>query len=124
MKKMQSFAQEFQSKMGWEIKTLNYDASRASLLNNYMLLTTEVAEVAEELRKLFNLTHKYIGQGMEESKAFELAKDEFRNNIGAELADCIAYICKFANFFGCDLEDEFYKKMEIVQYRQNKDISI
>ena len=43
-----------------------------------MLLTTEVAEVAEELRKAFNSTNKNILEGMDMEKAFDYAKEEIR----------------------------------------------
>lgn len=49
MKAIQIFANQYQKEMGWEISEESYAKSRDSLLNNYMLLTTEVAEVAEEL---------------------------------------------------------------------------
>jgi hypothetical protein len=60
MKELQTFAKQYQKEMGWEISEESYAESRDSLLNNYMLLTTEVAEVAEELRRTFNLTGKSI----------------------------------------------------------------
>ncbi len=108
--------------MGWEINDESYEKSRASLLNNYMLLTTEVAEVAEELRKAFNLTASYLQNGMEESKAFERAKDQVRENIGKELSDCLAYMLKLYNYFDIDLEESFYAKMGEVKNRKNKDV--
>lgn len=122
MKEIQAFAEQFQKEMGWVISEESYDKSRASLLNNYMLLTTEVAEVAEELRKGFNLTASYIHEGMDEDKAFELAKNQIKENIGKELSDCLAYMLKFYNFFGLDAEDSFYEKMDEVKHRKNKDI--
>lgn len=122
MKEIQAFAEQFQKEMGWVISGESYDKSRASLLNNYMLLTTEIAEVAEELRKGFNLTASYIQEGMEEEKAFELAKSQIKENIGKELADCLAYMLKIYNFFGIDAEESFYKKMDEVKNRKNKDI--
>lgn len=121
MKEIQAFAEQFQKEMGWVISEESYDKSRASLLNNYMLLTTEVAEVAEELRKGFNITASYIQEGMEEEKAFELAKNQIKENIGKELSDCLAYMLKFYNFFGLDAEESFYSKMEEVKHRKNKD---
>ncbi|MGX6445783.1 MazG nucleotide pyrophosphohydrolase domain-containing protein [Neobacillus sp. K501] len=122
MKEIQAFAEQFQKEMGWVISEESYDKSRASLLNNYMLLTTEVAEVAEELRKGFNLTASYIQKGMDEDKAFELAKNQIKENIGKELSDCLAYMLKFYNFFGLDAEESFYEKMDEVKHRKNKDI--
>ncbi|WP_155590033.1 MazG nucleotide pyrophosphohydrolase domain-containing protein [Lysinibacillus cavernae] len=123
MKKVQKFAAEFQKEMQWDIQTSEYEKSRSSLLNNYMLLTTEVSEVAEEFRRAFNITNKYINDGIRKDQAFKLAKDIVKEDIGKELADCIAYICKFANFFEIDLEDSFYKKMNEIKNRDNKDIS-
>ncbi|MEH7749471.1 hypothetical protein V7659_31370, partial [Neobacillus drentensis] len=63
MKELQKFAKGYHEEMNWEINKDNYERTRASLLNNYMLLTTEVAEVAEELRKAFNLANSYISKG-------------------------------------------------------------
>jgi NTP pyrophosphatase (non-canonical NTP hydrolase) len=122
LKDIQNFADEFQKEMGWEISEENFDKSKSSLLTNYMLLTTEVAEVAEELRKAFNLTNTYVQNGMEEKEAFELAKDQVRENIGKELSDCLAYMLKFYNYFGIDLEESFYIKMDEVKNRKNKDV--
>ncbi|WHZ03775.1 MazG nucleotide pyrophosphohydrolase domain-containing protein [Neobacillus sp. YX16] len=122
MKEIQTFAKQYQKEMGWEISEENYAESRDSLLNNYMLLTTEVAEVAEELRMAFNLTTKNVQNGMEEEQAFELAKNQIKENVGKELADCLAYMLKFYNFFGIDVEESFYAKMEEVKNRKNKDL--
>jgi NTP pyrophosphatase (non-canonical NTP hydrolase) len=122
MKEIQEFTRKYQNEMGWEINGDTYEKSRSSLLNNYMLLTTEIAEVAEELRKAFNLTATYIEGGMDESRAFELAKNHIREDLGKELADCLAYMLKFYNFFGIDLETSFYAKMEEVKNRKNRDV--
>lgn len=108
--------------MGWEISEESYAESRDSILNNYMLLTTEVAEVAEELRKAFNLTASYSQEGMDEELAFELAKNQIKENIGKELSNCLPYMLKFYNFFGIDAEESFYLKMDEVKNRKNKDI--
>lgn len=124
MKQIQAFAKDFQKDMNWEIDSLSYEKSRASLLNNFMLLTTEVSEVAEELRSTFNLTNQYMLEGMDESKAFDLAKKSIKEDLGKEFADCLAYICKIANFFEVDLEESFYKKMDEVKNRKNKDIRL
>ncbi|MEH6842476.1 MazG nucleotide pyrophosphohydrolase domain-containing protein [Priestia megaterium] len=122
MRKLQDFTKTYQKEMTWEINDTDFEKSRASLLNNYMLLTTEVAEVAEEFRKVFNMTYESKQKGVNEQEAFLLAKSVVRDDIGNELADCIAYICKFANFFEIDLEDSFYKKMDEIKKRKNKDI--
>jgi NTP pyrophosphatase (non-canonical NTP hydrolase) len=81
-----------------------------------------VAEVAEELRRAFNLTASYMQEGFDETKAFELAKEQIRENVGKELSDCLAYMLKFYNYFGIDLEESFYNKMDEVKYRKNRDV--
>lgn len=88
-----------------------------------MLLTTEMAEVAEELRKAFNITYHSIQNGVEEKQAFEEAKALVKENIGKELADCLAYLMKFYNYFEIDAEESFYQKMEEVKNRTNKDVT-
>ncbi|WP_066051978.1 MazG nucleotide pyrophosphohydrolase domain-containing protein [Robertmurraya korlensis] len=124
MKELQSYAKQFQKEMNWEINEENYQLTKSSLLNNYMLLTTEVSEVAEELRKAFNQTHALVNQGMEEDEAFKIAKKDIKEDIGKEMADCLAYICKIANYFDIDLEESFYTKMDEVSKRKNKDIIV
>ena len=122
MKELQSYARDYQKEMGWEINSDNYAKSRESLLNNYLLLTTEVAEVAEELRRAFNLTQSNVQEGMDEEEAFAIAKERIKQDIGKELADCLAYLLKFYNYFDIDLEDSFYEKMAEVRLRKNKDL--
>jgi NTP pyrophosphatase (non-canonical NTP hydrolase) len=121
MKDIQAFAKQYQKELGWDISTDSYQESRESLLHNYLLFTTEVAEVAEELRKSFNLTSSFIEEGISEEKAFQLAKEQIKEDIGKELADCLAYMLKFYNFFDIDLEESFYAKMAEVKGRKNKD---
>jgi NTP pyrophosphatase (non-canonical NTP hydrolase) len=122
MKELQKYTKEYQKEMGWEINAESYLKSRESLLNNFMLLTTEIAEVAEELRKAFNHTKQGILNGMDEEEAFKLAKANIKEDIGKELADCLAYLLKFYNYFDIDMEDSFYEKMTEVKSRKNKDI--
>ncbi|MDI7742702.1 MazG nucleotide pyrophosphohydrolase domain-containing protein [Lysinibacillus fusiformis] len=122
MRDIQAYLSKFQKDMNWEISEENYKESKASLLHNYMLLTTEVSEVAEEFRSIFNKTYRMVNNdGLNEEDAFKIAKDLHKENIGKELSDCIAYLVKFANYLDIDLEDSFYKKMEEVKLRVNKD---
>lgn len=122
MKELQAYTRNYQKEMGWEINSDNYGKSRESLLNNYLLLTPEVAEVAEELRRAFNLTQSRVQEGMDEEEAFFIAKESVKQDLGKELADCLAYLLKFYNYFDIDLEESFYEKMLEVRDRKNKDI--
>lgn len=122
MKDIQEFLKKFQKEMNWEISDKNYKESRASILNNYMLLTTEIGEIAEEFRSIFNKTYQLVKEnGINENEAFQIAKEMHKQNIGKEISDCIAYLVKFANYLEVDLEDIFYKKMNEIKFRVNKD---
>lgn len=122
MKEIQKFLQKFQKEMNWEITDENYEESRASILNNFMLFTTEVGEVGEEFRAIFNETNQLMkDKHVNEEEAFEMAKEKYKENIGKELSDCIAYIVKFANYLEIDLEKSFYAKMKEIKMRKNKD---
>ncbi|MEH7120451.1 hypothetical protein V7128_23975 [Neobacillus vireti] len=122
MKDIQLFLRTFQKEMDWEISNENFKESKSSILNNYMLLTTEVSEVAEEFRSIFNKTIKLVKEeGYSENEAFKTAKELHKDSIGKEISDCIAYLVKFANYFDIDIETSFYSKMEEVRTRVNKD---
>jgi NTP pyrophosphatase (non-canonical NTP hydrolase) len=119
LKEVQEFLKVYQKEMNWEISNENYEEAKASLLHNYMLLTTEVSEIAEELRSIINETRNSDKEEIE--IAFKHAKDKYKGNIGNEIADCFAYLVKFANYFEIDLEESFYSKMKEVKHRTNKD---
>src|SRR5690625_5834636 len=111
MKEIQNYLKTFQKEMKWDISDKNYREARSSMLNNYMLLTTEVGEVAEEFRAVFNNTNKLIkDEGYSEEEAFIISKGLYKESIGKELSDCIAYIVKFANYFDIDIDNSFYGK--------------
>lgn len=77
---------------------------------NMVLLTGEVGEVANELRNIFwrqSLLEPELGT----AAAWEAALAEYRENLGFELADCLAYIFKIANNAGIDLEAAYKAKM-------------
>ncbi len=124
MKEVQKYLKQFQAEMNWEIKKSSYIEENASLLNNYMLLTTEVSEIAEELRTIFNKTYAASQNGLDEKVAFDHAKLQHKEDIGKEIADCIAYLVKFANYFEIDMEKSFYAKMDEVKNRVNKDQTV
>ncbi|KAA0546958.1 hypothetical protein FZW96_13295 [Bacillus sp. BGMRC 2118] len=120
MKKEQEFLKKFQRDMNWGISDDSFQESRTDLLNNYMLLTTEVSEIAEEFRAMFNQTYRTCNK-IGEQKAFEQAKLAYKENIGKEIVDCMAYLIKFANYLEIDVETAFYHKMDEVKSRVNKD---
>lgn len=67
---------------------------------NMMLLVEEVGEVAKEVRRLVHAADNQQKQ------------QEARQHLQEELADCLAYIAKLANYTGIDLEKAYVDKMK------------
>lgn len=80
------------------------------LMLNMVLLTGEIGEVANELRKVHWRANLLEGE-MGRDKAWSAALDEYRHDLGFELADCLAYIFKLANNTGIDLQAAYLAKM-------------
>ncbi|WP_018756316.1 MazG-like family protein [Paenibacillus terrigena] len=121
MKDVQAYYQTFQEEMGWDkVDPQDFQSSKEFLLYIHMLLTTEVAEVAEEFRTILYRTKDLTEKGMAQNAAFLQAKQEVRENLGKELADCLAYLCKLANYFEYDLEDELRSKLDEIRVKYNK----
>lgn len=98
---------DFQAFHRWLDEQKGFDTD---LFLNAMLLSGEVGEVAQVLKKVhFALDPRRNGG---ENKTLAEALEEQRENLGQELADCLAYIFKLANYAGVDLEAAYLKKME------------
>ncbi|WP_227495067.1 MazG-like family protein [Bacillus cereus] len=84
MEQVQKMYQRFQEEMNWSHndKRDDFQRSKEFLLYTHMLLTTE------ELKK----------NGISEDEAYIATKAKIRENLGKELTDCLAYLCKLANF--------------------------
>src|SRR5690348_11824619 len=102
--------QDFQAFHRWLDEQKDFDTD---LSLNMVLLTAAVGEVAEVLRKI----RRRVRQAQrepdppEEQVVMEAALSEHREDLGQELADCIAYIFKLANYTGVDLQEAYLKKM-------------
>lgn len=77
------------------------------LFLNMMLLSGEVGEVAQVLKKV----HFMMSRNDGESVTLQDALATYRESIGQELADCLAYIFKLANYTGVDLQKAYLEKM-------------
>lgn len=118
MKKLQEFTKDYQRELNFHVKDESYERSKMSLLTSHMLLTTEVAEVAELLRELCVTAEQKMEDGIDEATAFRQAQEQVSDEMGKEISDCIAYLCKFGNFFERDMENDFYSKMDEVKKRK------
>ncbi|ANC76466.1 hypothetical protein ABE65_006490 [Fictibacillus phosphorivorans] len=117
MKRVHKELEEFQLQKGWEISQESAEKSTESLLLNHLLLTTEIAEIAEELRRMLNRAYDMKEEGVDGERAFQLAKEEVAEDIGKEIADSIAYLFKFATFFQRDIELDIKNKLSEINAR-------
>ena len=69
------------------------------IFRNIAYLSGEIGELVSAIRK-----HRKANDGAEETEA--------RNHVGDELADCLAYIVKLANYAEIDLHDAYTNKMK------------
>ena len=67
------------------------------IVRNVAYLTAEVGEVMVAIRDL---------------KREKVALEEGKAHLGEELADCLAYVLKLANYAGVDLQDAYVRKMQ------------
>ena len=103
---------DFQAFHRWldEQKGFNTD-----IFLNMTLLSGEVGEVAQVLKRVYMMIDPGHNEG--EIKTLPEALAEHRESLGQELADCLAYIFKLANYTGVDLQDAYLKKMEKNMHR-------
>jgi NTP pyrophosphatase (non-canonical NTP hydrolase) len=77
---------------------------------NMVLLSGEIGELAQVLKQVHFMTNSSRKeQGQVKTRAEALAAQH--DNLGQELADCLAYLLKLANYTGVDLQAAYLKKM-------------
>jgi deoxyguanosine kinase len=84
---------------------------------NYLCLSEEIGELGSLLAKLWRAEEVQLAQGEKNPTARGRALAEHKENLSFELADCMAYLLKLANYTGIDLEDAYLRKMQINQRR-------
>jgi NTP pyrophosphatase (non-canonical NTP hydrolase) len=84
---------------------------------NYLCLSEEMGELGSELAKLWRAQEALVAQGKDAGQARTQALTEHRSSIESELADCMAYLLKLANYTGVDLETAYLDKMKENQSR-------
>jgi len=86
-------------------------AFETDLYRNYILFTEEVGELARELNRLWRAEKRLRGEGVRVEESFDTAMKERRPQLERELADCLAYLLKLANYLHIDLEEAYLTKM-------------
>ena len=84
---------------------------------NYLRLSEEMGELGSELAQLWREEAQLLVQGHPLEEARQGALQDRRADLESELADCMAYLLKMANYAGIDLETAYLRKMNINQLR-------
>ncbi len=83
---------------------------------NYLCLSEEIGELGSELAKLWHEEYSLKVKEQDPKQARQIALRRRRESIESELADCMAYLLKLANYAEIDLEAAYLRKM-----RENQD---
>lgn len=107
---------DFQAFHRWLDERKQFDPD---IMFNMVLLTAEVGEVAEVLKQVWKKARGLQKrQAAPPDGAMESALADYRDELGAELADCLSYIFKLANYCGIDLQEAYLKKMTVNIHRE------
>lgn len=111
---MQTIA-DFQAFHRWLDERKQFDPD---IMFNMVLLTAEVGEAAEVLKQVWKQAHGLQKrQNNPPGEAMQSALANYRDELGAELADCLSYIFKLANYCGIDLQEAYLQKMAVNIHR-------
>jgi NTP pyrophosphatase (non-canonical NTP hydrolase) len=84
---------------------------------NYLCLSEEMGELGSELAQLWREEAQRLMLGKAQDQAREQALMARRPHLEEELADCMAYLLKIANYAGIDLAEAYVGKMNTNQDR-------
>lgn len=84
---------------------------------NYLCLSEEMGELGHEIAQLWREEKGLREQGQPASQSLQTAMAQCRQSISGELADCMAYLLKLANYANIDLEDAYLAKMQANRQR-------
>ncbi len=87
---------------------------------NYLCLSEEMGELGSVLAELWREETTLAAQGQREDQARRKALSKWRQALKSELADCMAYLLKLANYSDIDLEQAYLEKMDRNQIREWK----
>ncbi len=79
---------------------------------NFLCLTEEVGELGAELKQVWAAQERHYNRVGNRREAQDQAMQEQLPHLREELADCLAYILKLANYTGVDLEEAYLEKMK------------
>jgi deoxyadenosine/deoxycytidine kinase/NTP pyrophosphatase (non-canonical NTP hydrolase) len=88
----------------------------ANVYFNYLRLSEGIGELGRELALLWGEEEALVAQGEPAAQARRAALSRRDQALESELADCMTYLLKLANYTGIDLETAYVEKMQ-----QNQD---
>lgn len=88
---------------------------------NFLCLSEEIGELGSEFAKLWLQEATLVADGKPLTEARQEALDAARGGVESELADCMAYLLKLANYAGIDLETAYLAKMQRNRTRSWRD---
>ncbi len=94
---------------------------------NYLCLSEEMGELGSEFAKLWINETTLRSSGQSPIQARQAALKEHRSALQSELADCMAYLLKLANYAGIDLESAYLDKMkrnEVRSWRESPKVDL
>jgi deoxyguanosine kinase len=92
---------------------------------NYLCLSEEIGELGSALANLWREEAAMVKDGKPGILARQTAMDRHRHELESELADCMAYLLKLANYADIDLEGAYLTKMEENKRRNwNKQVRV
>ncbi len=84
---------------------------------NYLCLSEEMGELGSIFARIWIGEAARVADGQSANQARQLALQSYRSVLESELADCMAYLLKLANYAGIDLETAYLDKMKQNQTR-------
>jgi deoxyguanosine kinase len=84
---------------------------------NYLRLSEEMGELGSVLAELWREETALAEVGQPDTQARKSALRKCKQDLESEMADCMAYLLKMANYAGIDLETAYLQKMNLNQDR-------
>ena len=95
----------------WHLALDNEKSFLTDLYFNFLCLTEEIGELGAELKQVWVAQEKHYQKVGNRREAQDRALQERLPHLREELADCLAYVLKLANYTGIDLEEAYLEKM-------------
>jgi deoxyadenosine/deoxycytidine kinase/NTP pyrophosphatase (non-canonical NTP hydrolase) len=89
----------------------------ANMYFNFLRLSEEIGELGSVLANVWRDEAGLAKQGQSEETARQEALAQNRHSLESEIADCMAYLLKLANYAQIDLEKAYLDKMKRNQWR-------